>query len=206
MFDPTTFGIFLIAAFTLAIIPGPGMLYVLARTLRGGRREGIHSTLGTGVAGIIHTLAAALGISTILATSALAFTIIKWLGAIYLIYLGLKTILEKTSPEIDVETNSTMTKNAFSQGVITEVLHPKTALFFLAFVPQFIQADRPVFLQFMVLGCITTGLTSGADLVVVMASGPLRRLLTRGDAVQRLQRLLSGGLLAGLGLYVLREQ
>ena len=137
MIDLSTFAVFFAAALTLAVIPGPGMLYVLARTLRGGRKEGILSTLGTGVAGLLHTFAAALGISAILATSAVAFAVVKWLGVAYLIYLGVKTLLTKSElGEVDLEPVSR--QGAFRQGVVAEVLNPKTALFFLAFIPQFV--------------------------------------------------------------------
>ena len=204
MVDPTTFGIFFAAAFTLAVIPGPGMLYVLARTVRGGKREGILSTLGTGVAGLLHTLAAALGISAVLATSAVAFAVIKWLGAAYLIYLGVRTLLEKHTLELETNVTSS-SRGAFTQGVLTEVLNPKTALFFLAFIPQFVNPAGHVFLQFVTLGFITTLLTSGADFVVVWATGPLSGML-RNKRGQKVQRFASGGVLIGLGVYVAVER
>lgn len=199
--DPTTFGLFFIAAFTLAVMPGPGMLYVLARTLRGGKSEGIASTLGTGVAGLTHTLAAALGLSAILATSALAFSIVKWAGAAYLIYLGLTTLFDRTPLNLGPAT-AVPTNGAFRQGVVTEVLNPKTALFFLAFIPQFVNPEGNVLLQFVLLGVITTLLTSGVDLLVVFAANPLSGMLRRSKRLQTVQRLGSGGLLLGLGVYV----
>ena len=206
MIDPTTFGIFFAAALTLAVIPGPGMLYVLARTVRGGRREGVLSTLGTGVAGLLHTLAAALGVSAILATSAVAFAVIKWLGAAYLVYLGVRMILEKPSEaDIQVNIDSTSSKGAFTQGILTEALNPKTALFFLAFIPQFVNPEGVVFLQFVTLGFITTLLTSGADFVVVWATGPLSGML-KNKRGQKVQRFVSGGALIGLGVYVAVER
>ena len=204
MIDLTTFGIFFAAAFTLAVIPGPGMLYVLARTVRGGKHEGVLSTLGTSVAGLLHTLAAALGISAILATSAVAFAVIKWLGAAYLIYLGVRTLLEKDAPKVDTE-SLTSSRGAFTQGILTEALNPKTALFFLAFIPQFVNPAGHVFLQFVTLGFITTLLTSGADFVVVWATGPLNGML-KNKRGQKVQRFASGGALIGLGVYVAVER
>ena len=204
MIDPTTFGIFFAAAFTLAVIPGPGMLYVLARTVRGGRREGILSTLGTGVAGLLHTLAAALGVSAILATSAVAFALIKWLGAAYLIYLGVRTLLEQEGLELDTDAISSP-NNAFTQGILTEALNPKTALFFLAFIPQFVNPAGNVFLQFVTLGFITTLLTSGVDFIVALAAGSLSGLL-RNPRGRKVQRVASGGALIGLGVYVVVER
>ena len=201
MTDLSTFAVFLLAALTLAVIPGPGMLYVLARTLRGGKREGILSTLGTGVAGVLHTLAAALGVSAILATSALAFAVVKWLGAAYLVYLGVKTLLDESSLA-EVELASVSSRGAFRQGIVAEALNPKTALFFLAFIPQFVNPEGNVFWQFVALGTVTTLLTSGIDLLVVLGAGPLSRVLKRHQRLQGVQRFGSGGLLIGLGMYV----
>jgi len=201
MLDLPTFSVFLTAALTLAVIPGPGMFYVLTRTLRGGRREGVLSTAGTGVAGLVHTFAAALGVSAILATSAVAFAVVKWLGAAYLIYLGVKTLLGGAgfSPN-DVALPPA--GGAFRQGIIAEVLNPKTALFFLAFIPQFVNPDGNVFWQFVLMGCITTLLTSGADLVVAFAAGPLGTVLRRNRGVRLAQRYGTGTALVGLGVYV----
>ena len=203
---PSSFAIFFFAALTLAVIPGPGMLYVLARTLRGGRREGMLSTLGTGVAGLLHTFAAALGVSAILATSAAAFAIVKWLGAAYLVYLGVTTLLAKDHFETDIDLSKIPRRGALGQGVVTEVLNPKTALFFLAFIPQFVNPAGNVFLQFVLLGTVTTLLTSGADLLVSLAAGPLSNALKRSRRLQRVQRVGSGGLLIGLGVYVVVER
>ncbi len=202
--DPKTFGIFFAAALLLAVVPGPGMLYVLARTLRGGRREGLQSTIGTALAGMVHTLAAALGVSAVLATSATAFSVIKWAGALYLVYLGVRTLIAHRPAE-DLPSDPPP-RGALWQGLITEVLNPKTALFFLAFIPQFIDPTGNAFLQFVVLGFITTLLTSGADLIAVVAAGPISRRMQRNLRLQRTQSVVSGGTLIGLGLYVaLRE-
>ena len=200
MIDPATFAVFLAAAFVLAIVPGPGMLYVLARTVRGGRREGLLSTAGTAVAGMVHTLAAALGVSAVLATSAAAFTAVKWAGAAYLVYLGLRTLLERG--EADGPQPGAASRGALRQGLVTEALNPKTALFFLAFVPQFIDPSANAFAQFVLLGFVTTLLTSGADLLVVLAAGPLSRVLRRSPRLQRVQRAASGGTLLALGAYL----
>ena len=205
MTDLSTFAVFFAAALTLALIPGPGMLYVLARTLRGGRREGILSTLGTGVAGLLHTFAAALGVSAILATSAVAFAVVKWLGVAYLIYLGVKTLLDKGDfGEVDLA--SVPHRGAFRQGIVAEALNPKTALFFLAFIPQFVNPDGNVFWQFVALGTMTTLLTSGVDLLVALGAAPLSRVLKRNRRLQRVQRFGSGGLLIGLGVYVAADR
>lgn len=171
------------------------------------------STLGTAFAGMFHTLAAAIGISALLATSALAFSVVKWAGAAYLVYLGVRTILDRSehrqvsdvaSPEAGAETAkpSGVARGALLQGFLTEVLNPKTALFFLAFIPQFINPEANAFLQFVILGFTTTLLTSGADMLVVLAAGPLSKVLKRSRRLQAVQRVASGGTLVGLGVYV----
>lgn len=204
MIDAKTFSIFFLAALTLAVMPGPGMLYVLARTLRGGKREGILSTLGTGLGGLVHTIAAALGISALLSTSALAFSLVKWLGALYLIYLGIRTLIER---QHGGQTPTAPVKNsAFRQGIVTEVLNPKTAIFFLAFIPQFVTPNANVFFQFVLLGSISTLLNSSSDLLVALTAGPLSNLLKRNKRLEHAQRYVSGGTLIGLGLYVIAEK
>jgi len=127
---------FFVAALILAATPGPGIFYVLARTLGGGRREGILSSLGTFAGGMFHVFAAALGISAILAASAAAFHTVKYAGAAYLMWLGIRMIRTRNG-ELPVETFAPA-RGAFGQGIVTEVLNPKTALFFLSFIPQFI--------------------------------------------------------------------
>lgn len=203
MIDPGSLAVFFVAALTLALIPGPGMLYVLARTLQGGRRAGVLSTIGTGIAGLFHTLAAALGVSAILATSAVAFATVKWLGVAYLFYLGVKTLIDKGALTDGLPAGRpAAAEGALRQGVMTEVLNPKTALFFLAFIPQFVNPSGNVFWQFVLLGTLTTLLTSGVDLVVALAAGPLSRLLQSSDRLRRVQRYGSGGALIGLSIYV----
>src|SRR5215467_11760941 len=153
MFDPTRFFLFLTAAVLLAIAPGPGMLYVLARSLAGGKREGVLSALGTFLGGMIHVIAAALGVSVILARSALAFAAVKYVGAAYLCFLGVRMILDARRDHGSADLSATALKparNPLWQGVATEVLNPKTALFFLSFIPQFVaRGEGHVFLQFV---------------------------------------------------------
>src|SRR5215475_9876682 len=156
MVDFHRFVIFLGAATVLAIVPGPGMLYVLARTLAGGKREGVLSSLGTFLGGLVHVVAAASGLSLILATSAIAFSVVKYAGAAYLVYLGVRMILSAKDDDQIVPAVNSVRRNPFWQGVVTEVLNPKTALFFLAFIPQFVnRAAGGVFWQFILLGTIS---------------------------------------------------
>lgn len=202
MLSATSFGVFLTAALVLAITPGPGIFYVLARSLKGGRQEGIASSFGTALGGLVHVLAAALGVSAILATSALAFTLVKYIGAAYLIYLGVRTLLGKDDLDPVPSVATTTTHHAFYQGITTEILNPKTALFFLAFIPQFVDPHGVVFVQFIVLGSISVLLNTTADLVVALLAGPIGQRLRTSARLRRGQRIATGSALIGLGAYV----
>src|ERR1700678_27879 len=143
------FAIFLGAALVLAITPGPGIFYVLARSLRGGRREGVLSAAGTFLGGLVHVAAAAFGLSAILAASAIAFETVRYAGAAYLIYLGYRMIRSRHE-EAGVLESGDASRGTFIQGVMTEVLNPKTALFLLSFIPQFVSVQQGhVALQFL---------------------------------------------------------
>jgi threonine/homoserine/homoserine lactone efflux protein len=204
MMDSARLIVFLSAALLLAVAPGPGMLYVLARTLAGGRREGLLSSLGTFLGGMVHVVAAAAGVSIILAKSALAFATVKYLGAAYLCFLGVRMILDARKdsahvPAVEVPAR----RNPFWQGVATEVLNPKTALFFLSFIPQFVnRTSGHVFLQFVVLGTVSVTLNTAADLVVTMLAGPLGQRIRGSARFRRRQRTLTGAFMIGLGSYV----
>jgi threonine/homoserine/homoserine lactone efflux protein len=201
MVDSHRFLVFLAAAFLLAITPGPGIFYVLARSLAGGRREGFQSSIGTFVGGLFHVFAAALGISAILAASAVAFHTVKYAGAAYLVWLGIRMIRSRNVEFSGVP--SAPAQNAFRQGIFTEILNPKTALFFLSFIPQFIAASRGhVFFQFVVLGTLSVSLNTAADLVVVLLAIPIERKLKSSAALRRRQRVASGLGMIGLGAYV----
>ncbi len=154
MVDTSRLVLFLTAAVLLAIAPGPGMLYVLARSLAGGRREGVLSALGTFAGGMVHVLAAGAGVSVILARSAVAFATVKYAGAAYLCFLGVRMILAARRDEEEIPAEAlSRARNPFWQGIATEVLNPKTALFFLSFIPQFVNREAGhVFWQFLVLG------------------------------------------------------
>ena len=201
MFDAHRLLLFLAAALLLAITPGPGIFYVLARSLAGGKREGILSSLGTFVGGLFHVFAAALGLSAILAASAVAFHTVKYAGAAYLVWLGIRMIRTRNA-EMTVEAASPA-KRAFRQGILTEVLNPKTALFFLSFIPQFVAPGHGhLFFQFALLGSISVGLNTAADLVVVGMASPLERKLKNSVRFRRRQRTASGIGMIGLGAYL----
>src|SRR5215470_3167873 len=204
MFDQTRFFLFLPAAVLLAIAPGPGMLYVLARSLAGGKREGVLSAFGTFLGGMVHVLAAALGVSIILAKSAVAFATVKYVGAAYLCFLGVHMILDARREAGEVVVQDVMPKrNPLWQGVATEVLNPKTALFFLSFIPQFVaRGEGHVFLQFVTLGTISVALNTTADLIVIAMAGPLGEKIRASATFRRRQRSVTGTIMIGLGTYL----
>jgi threonine/homoserine/homoserine lactone efflux protein len=206
MFDSTRFFLFLTAALLLAVAPGPGMLYVLARSLAGGKREGVLSAFGTFFGGMVHVFAAALGVSIILARSALAFATVKYVGAAYLCFLGIRMILDSRKPDasvLEIDQANKPVRNPLWQGVVTEVLNPKTALFFLSFIPQFVNHEGGhVFLQFLMLGTISVVLNTTADLIVIALAGPLGERIRSSATFRRRQRTVTGAIMIGLGTYL----
>jgi threonine/homoserine/homoserine lactone efflux protein len=209
MIDSARFFLFLTAALLLAIAPGPGMLYVLARSLAGGKREGVLSALGTFFGGMAHVLAAALGISMVLARSALAFTTVKYVGAAYLCLLGVRMILDAYKEKVPsplgelTSHHARPARNPLWQGIATEVLNPKTALFFLSFIPQFVNRELGhVFLQFVALGTMSVVLNTSADLIVIMLAGPLGDRIRSSATFRRRQRTVTGAIMIGLGTYL----
>jgi threonine/homoserine/homoserine lactone efflux protein len=202
-FDSARFFVFLTAAILLAIAPGPGMLYVLARALGGGRREGLFSALGTLFGGMAHVFAAAAGVSIILAKSAVAFAAVKYLGAAYLCFLGIRMMREAGNNDGVSVAELPRRRNPFWQGVLTEVLNPKTALFFLSFIPQFVDRGHGhVFLQFVLLGTFSVALNTLADIVVILLAGPLGQRIHGSARFRRRQRTLTGAVMIGLGSYL----
>ena len=183
------------------------MLYVLARALGGGRREGLLSALGTFFGGMVHVVAAAAGVSIILAKSALAFATVKYLGAAYLCFLGIRMMLDAKKNEGVSLADLPRGRSPFWQGAMTEVLNPKTALFFLSFIPQFVnRANGHVFLQFVLLGTLSVTLNTSADIVVTLLAGPLGQRMRASARFRRRQRTLTGAVMIGLGTYLaLRE-
>ncbi|HTC87631.1 MAG TPA: LysE family translocator [Bryobacteraceae bacterium] len=203
MVIPSRFAIFLSAALILAITPGPGIFYVLARSLRGGRREGVLSSVGTFLGGLVHVGAAAFGLSAILAASAIAFETVRYAGAAYLIYLGYRMIRSRNEAMSDQNLESSAGRNTLVQGITTEVLNPKTALFFLSFIPQFVSLNQGhIGAQFLLLGAISVTLNTCADLLVACFAGPLGSKMQRSAKLRSRQRAASGAAMIGLGVYV----
>jgi threonine/homoserine/homoserine lactone efflux protein len=194
------FSLFLLAAFIIAAVPGPGIFYVAARTLSGGRTTGIASTFGTALGGLVHVVAGGLGVSAIILASAQLFTVLKLVGALYLIWLGIRIIRQAGDPPPE-QAGPTGAKRAFREGVAVEAFNPKTAAFFLAFIPQFLEpAAGYAALQFMTLGLISVTLNTLADVVVVKVASRVRASLARRPRfIQRL-RQGSGLFIAGLGI------
>ena len=191
---------FLVAATLLAITPGPGIAYVVARTVAGGRAEGLASCIGTGIGGMFHVLAAAVGLSLLVAQSALAFTVVKYLGAATLIYLGVRMLLRRKPDDTVQSVPAQGTRRALLEGILVEALNVKTALFFLAFLPQFVAPAEPLVPQGVLLGSICVALNTTVDVVAVLAA---HRLLESGvarSARARLMTQVSGVTMIGLGV------
>ena len=194
------FSLFLLAALVIAAVPGPGIFYVAARTLAGGRRGGIASTFGTALGGLVHVVAGGLGVSAIILASAELFAVLKFAGALYLVWLGFRTFREAGVAQPG-PIEPVGARQAFRDGVVVEALNPKTAAFFLAFVPQFIDpASGHPALQFITLGLISVTLNTLADVVVVAIAASARATLSRKPALVRRLRQGSGLFIAGLGI------
>ena len=175
-------------------------MYVLTRSLAGGRREGILSSMGTLVGGFAHVLAAALGLSAILATSAVAYQAVRWIGAAYLIYLGIRMF--RSASDADSELTEKPVGNPFLQGIVTEALNPKTALFFLSFIPQFIDPKSgSSFVQFLLLGTVSVILNTSVDVVVALFAGAIGARLLASRKARKRQRQATGSIMIGLGIY-----
>ena len=193
---------FFIAAALLALTPGPGIAYVVARTVAGGRQEGLASCLGTGLGGMLHVLAAALGLSVLLAQSALAFSFMKYVGAAYLIYLGVRLLMQKPQAGDASPVSAQGVRRAFAEGILVEALNVKTALFFLAFLPQFTTPAEPLLMQLVLLGSICVALNTLVDIMAVLGA---QRLLNSGfgrAAQARLMTRASGVTMIGLGAWL----
>ncbi len=194
--------IFLTSAFILGITPGPAIFYVLMRSIKGGRKDGYMSICGTTTGDLFHVLFAALGISSILAMSSIAFAIIKYAGASYLIYLGIRIIFSKNTDTSNINTNIFISTSPFKQGIITEVLNPKTALFFLSFIPQFINPNQPVFIQFLILGGVVVIMNTAVNIFVATFSSELKSIIQSKTKIQKGFQMIPGFGLVSLGFYI----
>src|SRR3954453_17659073 len=200
--DLTQLALYVAAALVLAVTPGPGIFYVAARTLAGGRAEGVASSFGTGLGGLVHVLAGSLGVSALVLASADLFTALKLIGAAYLVWLGLRTYRDAaTGPEGAPAAPPVGVRRAFREGVLVEALNPKTAAFFLAFVPQFLDpAAGHVALQFALLGAVSVALNTLADVAVAIAASRIRAGAAARPKLIRRLREGSGAAMFTLGL------
>jgi|SRR5262245_533309 len=201
--DPSTLALFAAAALALIVVPGPAVLYVVSQGIESGRTGGVVSALGIATGGLVHVLAAAIGISSLVVSSATAFSVVKWVGAAYLVVLGLRRLIvregrvEGTVPGPRERSR----RRIFWQGAVVNVLNPKTALFFLAFLPQFVDVDHgAVGLQVVVLGLVFVGLALVCDSGWGLAAGTASGWLRGSRGLVRAQRYATGGVLVGLGV------
>lgn len=195
-------GLFISAALVLLLVPGPAVLYIFARSVEQGRLAGFVSILGIHSATLVHVAAAALGLSAVLASSALAFSLIKYAGAAYLIWLGLKKIFGRmAAPNVRAELPPHGYARLLRDGFIVNLLNPKTALFFLAFLPQFVEVDRGhVAMQIAFLGLLFTSLGIITDGSYALAAGTVGNWLKHSPAYLEVERYVSGVMFIGLGL------
>lgn len=199
--EPSSLAVFVAAAIVLLITPGPAVLYIVARSIDQGRRVGLVSVLGIEVGSIFHVMAAAVGISALLVSSALAFTVIKYAGALYLIILGIRRLLEKQVDQHTPAPRPDRLVRVFGQGVLVNVFNPKTALFFFAFLPQFVDPSRgQAGVQVLLLGVIWVGLATCSDSLYALLAGSASHWLKGNLAFLRFQRFFTGGVFVALGI------
>lgn len=199
--ESTSLFTFMLAAVALLVVPGPAVLYIVARSINQGRLAGLISVLGIQVGVLFHIFAAAFGLSVILVTSALAFSIVKYLGAAYLIYLGIRTLLHKDAPLENNQPEPQPLSKIFRQGIIVNMFNPKSALFFFAFLPQFIDPKLgSSSLQILFLGMVFVGLAVISDSIYALLAGTLGNRLRQSQIFLRGQKYVSGGVYIGLGL------
>jgi threonine/homoserine/homoserine lactone efflux protein len=198
--DVSTLAIFAAASLALAVVPGPAVLYIVAQSVDQGRGAGLVSALGIGVGGLVHVAAATIGLSSLLASSATAFTIVKYAGAIYLIVLGVRRLLTREELPDEMARPPRARQRLFRDGVIVNVLNPKTALFFLAFLPQFVDPDAAApALQIFALGMIFVAIALCSDSIWALAAGTLGGWLRRSRWYLGVKRWVTGIVFVGLG-------
>jgi threonine/homoserine/homoserine lactone efflux protein len=190
-----------VAAIVLLVTPGPAVLYIVARSMEQGRLAGLVSALGVHVGTLVHVAAAALGVSALLVSSAFAFNVVKYLGALYLVYIGVRKLLGRDQAAGGPALAPRSLRQLFAQGVVVNILNPKTALFFLAFLPQFVDVTRgAVGLQILVLGMVFVALGVLSDGLYAVAAGTAGAWLKREGRFLRAERYVSGSVFVGLGV------
>ena len=199
--DPGTLAVFALAALAILAVPGPAVVYIVTRSIHQGRGAGLASVLGIHVGTLVHLAAATAGLSAILVSSASAFTVVKLLGALYLIVIGIRTLLGRgEAGASDVQRPPRRRRRDFAEGVVVNVLNPKTALFFLAFLPQFVDPGRGTpWLQILALGLLFAALGFFSDGVWALVAGTLGERLRGSRRFPAVQRYVSGSVFVGLG-------
>jgi threonine/homoserine/homoserine lactone efflux protein len=196
-----TLGVFALAVLAFAAIPGPAVFYIVTRSVSQGRRAGYVSAAGIAAGGLFHVAAATLGISALLASSATAFTVVKYFGAAYLVYLGVRSLRREDDGDPVNPVLALPPRRVFRDGVVVAVLNPKTALFFLAFLPQFVEPGRgPVPMQLAVLGLVLVVIALASDISYALVSGSARNWLRNRRELLRRSRFLTGGVYITLGV------
>jgi threonine/homoserine/homoserine lactone efflux protein len=199
--DRSTFLVFALASLALVIAPGPNLVYIVTRSVSQGRRAGLVSAVGVEAGTLVHITAAAVGLSQLVATSALAFSVVKYAGAAYLLYLGLRALRRREGLDLSAAARSLRLPRVFRDGIVVNVLNPKVALFFLAFLPQFIDPARgTATTQILALGVVFFGIALTVDVLYATVAGALRGWLRRRPAYLRRQRFVVGGVYLGLGI------
>jgi threonine/homoserine/homoserine lactone efflux protein len=199
--DASSLGLFVVAALVLLLTPGPAVLYIVTRSIDQGRRAGLVSMLGVHVGTLVHVGAAAIGLSAVLVASATAFMVVKWLGAAYLVYLGVRRILDRTAPGVVEAGRPQRLRRAFVDGVVINTLNPKTALFFLAFLPQFVDLARGrAEAQILALGLLFVLLGTITDGAYALSAGTAAHWLRGRPRFLASERWISGGVYIGLGV------
>jgi len=201
MLDPHALTLFLVTALLILVVPGPAVLYITARSIDQGRLAGLVSVLGVATGSLVHVAAAAFGLSALLLSSAVAFSAVKYLGAAYLVYLGVRKLLVKEELQPLETAREQNFSRTYLQGIVVNVLNPKTALFFFAFLPQFVDPSRgAVALQIMLLGAIFTVMGVLSDGSYALLAGTLGGWLKGNLRALRAQRYFAGTVYIGLGL------
>lgn len=196
-----TLALFSLAAVALAVVPGPAVTYIVTQSVDKGRRAGLVSALGVATGGLVHVAAATIGLSALIASSATAFTVVKLVGAAYLILVGIRRIRSREDEEDQADTPPAPLAKLYVQGVVVNVLNPKTALFFLAFLPQFVDPGRgSVALQIGVLGFLFVLIALCSDTLYALTADALATRMRRSGAATRLRRWVSGGIFIALGI------
>ena len=200
MTDLSTLALFMLASLALAVVPGPAVLYIVAQSVDQGRLAGLVSALGIGTGGLVHVIAATIGLSSLLASSATAFTIVKYAGAAYLILLGIRRLMTRETVADEITRPPRPHGRIFADGVVVNVLNPKTALFFLAFLPQFVDPGQgAATLQILLLGLIFVVIALGSDSLWALAAGTLGAWLRRSSWYLGVKRWVTGTVFVGLG-------